>query len=139
MIALFRNGYDLDVRSHDGRNFLLLADKDIMTDSGTMYRMPKGAISDGASIPQLLWGLGLAPFGPYWPAAYAHDCAYRGTLLVYQLEGDSWEEAMLSKDMCDELLKALMFSLGVDQKLINVIYDGVHVGGIRAFRDDRQA
>lgn len=138
MIALFRNGYDLEVKTHDGRNFILLNDKDIVIgETMTIYRMPKGAQSDGASIPQFLWSAGLAPFGPYWPAAYAHDCAYKGSLLVYQ-DNNVWVPAMLPRDICDNLLMALMIACGVEQRLRDTIYNAVRTCGIVAFREDRE-
>jgi len=135
MTAEFRHGPDLVVRTRDLRNFTLVEAKEIVTDSGEEYQMPVGAESDGASTPQILWTIGLTPFGPEGPADYAHDCAYRGTLLVKR--DGAWVPAMLAKSESDDLYNALMFSLGVSEKRRLVIYSGVKFGGWRAFREDR--
>lgn len=37
--------------------------------------IPKGTLTDGASIPKIFWGL-LGPHGPYFLAAFLHDYAY---------------------------------------------------------------
>jgi len=135
MNALFVGGPDLATRSRDGRNFVLIEAKCIRTETA-LYRMPAGSVSDGASTPEPLWSLGLAPFGVYWPAAFAHDCAYRGTLQVQS--GMEWIPANLTKAESDDLLSALMFSLGVVDKDRITIYEGVHLAGWKAFREDRQ-
>jgi Protein of unknown function (DUF1353) len=134
MNALFVNGPELVATSRDGRNFRLAQAKCVRTNTD-LFQMPVGAPSDGASIPQPLWSTGLAPFGIYWPAAYAHDCAYQGTLLV--LRDGGWVPAMLTKDQSDDLLNALMFALGAPEAVRLEIYEGVHLGGWKAFRDDR--
>ena len=137
MNALFVNGPWLDVRSRDGRNFVLIAPKEIRCDDGTLYRMPAGADSDGASTPGILWGPPeyLTPFGDYWPAAYAHDCAYRDTLQKWA--GGEWIKASLTKEQSDDLLKALMFACGTAESTIVKIYEGVALGGGPAFAHDR--
>ena len=38
-------------------------------------KIPKGTLTDGASIPKIFWGL-LGPHGPYFLAAFLHDYAY---------------------------------------------------------------
>lgn len=136
MTVLFKGGPDLMTRSRDGRNFILCEDKDIVSDSGIIYRMPVGAVSDGASIPQEFWSLGLTPFGDYWPATFAHDLAYRNTLLR-QLENGFWVPAMLNRDDSDLLLLDCMTALGVDIGKKEAIYDGVRLGGGAAFNKDR--
>jgi Protein of unknown function (DUF1353) len=97
--------------------------------------MPKGAATDGASTPQAIWDV-LPPFGAYWLAAFLHDCAYQNTLLIVKETG--MEKAALFKDDCDSLLKEAMQSLGVDNADVETIYQGVRVGGFKAFNDDRQ-
>ena len=137
MTVIFKGGPYLVVRSRDGRNFELCEDKDIISSTGEVYRMPVGGQSDGASIPQSFWSTGLAPFGEYWPAAYAHDLAYRGTLLR-QLEDGSFVKAMLSKEQSDLLLLDLMTALVVELATKEMIYEGVVKFGWKAFTDDRK-
>ena len=40
---------------------------------GTWIEVPKGFVTDGASIPRLVWTLVGHPFGKYFNAAIAHD------------------------------------------------------------------
>ncbi|HEV2350835.1 MAG TPA: DUF1353 domain-containing protein [Terriglobia bacterium] len=127
------------MRSSDGRNFSLVDPKEIATDAGDRYRMPTGACSDGASTPREIWGppFNLPPFGVYWPAAFAHDCAYRNTLERW--DGRAWVLANLTKDQSDELLDALMFALGTPAMQRSLIFKGVGLGGWAAFQGDRAA
>ncbi len=146
--ALFRNGRRFQVETEDFRHFSNLVAKEIVAqyDDGSykMFRVSVGAKSDIASTPPEVWAkagvvVWLPPFGPYAPDAYAHDSAYQNTLEVFDPVGRYWTPANLSKDESDELLKALMFSGGVDPLKAEEIYQGVHVGGWRAFREDRSA
>lgn len=130
----------LDVRTHDGRNFVLLADADYQAADGTLYRMPAGATSDGASTPPILWSKfdrdWIPPFGSYWLAAVLHDCAYRKTLLRFD---GVWINADLPKDKCDALLREAMESLGTHALTIDEIYHGVVICGLGSFEADRKA
>ncbi|MDE2097293.1 MAG: DUF1353 domain-containing protein [Patescibacteria group bacterium] len=134
-----KTGFQSDVMvvtTADGRNFTLLSPTDYLATDGTLYRIPVGATSDGASTPPALWPV-LPPFGRYWRAAVLHDAAYRGTL-ERQVDG-VWESANLPKAACDELLKEAMEGLGVDKAQVLEIYEGVHLGGGTAFAVDRKA
>ncbi len=120
----------------DGRRFTLFKPIVYIARDGTVYVMPEGAQTDGASTPQAIWDV-LPPFGQYWLAALLHDCAYQNTL---QIEGkDSMLSiANLTKEQSDSLLKEAMESLGVHEADVETIYQGVHIGGFKAFRDDRK-
>jgi hypothetical protein len=135
MSVVFKSRNDVLVRSRDGRNFVVQEDIDLVTDTGTHYRVPIGAESDGASTPPELWAE-IPPFGAYWLAALVHDSAYRNTLLR-QMENGFWVPAMLNKDDSDTLLLDCMAALGVEQVRKEAIYEGVHFFGWKAFRDDR--
>ena len=128
------NNLPFKVSSSDGRNFILLEDVIYLTQDGSKsYIMPAGASSDGASTPPEIW-LNFPPFGTYWPAAYLHDCAYRGTLQT--LDG---KLAMLSKNDCDELLKDAMIACGTHQFTRDAIYEGVALAGQSSFDSDRKS
>lgn len=65
-------------------------------DSSTYVRVPKGFITDGASIPEILWSV-LSPWGPYGKAAVVHDylCTHRlmirdGEVSRVTREGADW-------------------------------------------------
>lgn len=135
-MTTFKPGFNdlpFKVSSSDGRNFILLEEVIYQTADGKLYIMPAGAGSDGASTPPEIW-LNFPPFGTYWPAAYLHDCAYRGTLLNMDRT-----PAMLSKDDCDNLLKEAMVVCGTHEFTRIAIYEGVALGGQPAFDTDRKS
>lgn len=114
----------LMVETEDGRNFTLLEPLIYIAKDGEVYTVPIGCTTDGASTPPALWPT-IAPFGKYWLAAVLHDWAYR--------------YSTLDKQHCDWLLKEAMVSLDVDALLADTIYEGVNLGGWKAYRDDRAA
>ena len=120
-----------EVVTADGRNFKLCRAIHYLAVDGTEYVIPIGASTDGASTPAAIWPA-LPPFGDYWLAALLHDAAYQDTLQF--TDGTKCE---LPKDKCDRLLKEAMESLGVSESKVATIYEGVSLGGWKAFRDDR--
>lgn len=128
------NDLPFQVSSSDGRNFVLLQQVVYVTlDGSKSYIMPMGATSDGASTPPEIW-LNFPPFGSYWPAAFLHDCAYRGTLA--NMDGSP---AMLPKAECDDLLLDAMTFLETHAFTRDAIYVGVALGGQSAFDSDRKS
>ena len=111
------------VKTGNGRSFELLEPMAYVTRAGTTITVPAGTRSDGASTPSVLWPL-LPPFGDYWRAAILHDYLYRYTFLP--------------RDYCDAILLEAMESLGVDVAVRRQIYDGVRLGGWKAFEEDRK-
>ena len=91
------------VATNDGHNFYLLEDVTYTSKDGTVYILPKGATSDGASVPEVLWNV-LPPFGKYWQAAYLHDCAYRDTLKTADGAYASLDETK-SNDLLQEVME----------------------------------
>lgn len=131
----------LQVKSSDGRHFELTRDFDYVARDGRRFRAPIGGKSDGCSTPPEIWNaMGvpwLPPFGKYWPAAFIHDGAYQNWLLVVNAEGIC-SAANLSKDQADALFLEIMEVLNVKLLERCAIYEGVHLCGWRAFRDDRE-
>ena len=111
------------VETSDGRNCVLLEPLVYVRMTGEIITVPAGTTTDGASTPRLLWRL-IPPFGRYWPAAVLHDYLYRFT--------------DRPKDVCDSILREAMLSLGVDEVTTETIYEGVNLGGWKAFREDRK-
>lgn len=70
----------LAVRSSPPR-LELLEDWTVPFPAGLLITVPKGFITDGASIPRLLWPL-LSPFGPLLEGAILHDFAYQHGYLL---------------------------------------------------------
>jgi len=109
------------VYTADGRNCVLLKDYVYERKDGCVIPIPKGATSDGASTPPVLWNT-LPPFGSYWMAAYLHDQLYR--------------ESGTPKDFADETLLDAMEFLNVWAVDAKVIYEGVKVGGASSYEQD---
>lgn len=62
-----------------------------------IIQVNKGFDFDGASVPQMLWGLGLSPMtGGYQRAACLHDALYASELFDRELCDDIFLEAMES-------------------------------------------
>lgn len=134
----------LDVRAQDdGRNWLVLEDfyydTDVMLDgastdgpvrsigysnytSGRRIMIPKGFITDFASIPRVLWSaVGGPAEGKYRKAAVVHDFLYRTPGLATRPQADA------------VLLEAMKF-LGCSWWQRTVIYSGVRVGGGSSYK-----
>jgi hypothetical protein len=92
--------------------------------------VPKGFVTDLASIPRLFWDL-LPPDGPWVKAAVIHDYLY------YTKGSGVWKchprtidrPTDYSKDESDSILKEAMLDRGVDGFRANVIWFAVHIGG----------
>ena len=119
------NGFDKDeisCKTGDGRNFTNLEPFSYTAKNGINYTVPVGSTTDGASTPSALWAT-IPPFGKYWLSAWLHDYFYRST--------------QIAKELADELLFEAMLSEGVSMIEAKIIYEGVKLGGLSAFRKDR--
>lgn len=114
----------ISVSTCDGRNFTSLKDFSFTDKFGTVYIIPAGTTSDGASTPCEIWPT-IPPFGRYWLAAFFHDYLYRYT--------------QLPKVLCDDLFEEAMISLGVSPLEADIIYEGVNLCGQSSFDADRAA
>jgi Protein of unknown function (DUF1353) len=83
--------------------------------SGVVIAVPKGFVTDFASIPQALWSVGLSPNGLYSKAAVVHDYLY-------------WTQSC-SRQQADNLLMIAMKESGVNAATRRLIYEGVRLGG----------
>lgn len=77
--------------------------------------VPKGFVTDFASIPQALWSLGLSPYGQYSRAAIVHDYLY-------------WSQGC-TRAQSDRLLVIAMKESNVSGFDEFVVYQGVDKGG----------
>ena len=81
--------------------------------------VPAGYLTDGASVPRVLWGV-IPPWGKYGQAAVMHDwlCEY---LKVWN--GSDWEN--ITRDQCDKLFLDGMETLNVGKVLRTSMYAAV--------------
>lgn len=91
----------------------------------TLVMVPKGFLTDGASIPRIFWPF-LSPWGSYSRAAIIHDflCVHR----TYTLKGVP--NTPLSRAECDAILLDAMETLKVPVVTRRVIYAAVRAYAI---------
>lgn len=108
----------------DGLQWVLMADFRYQSDIGDVtITVPKGFITDFASIPRQLWAL-FPPWQRYGAAAIIHDHEY-------------WKN-FLSREEADNVLREAMQVLGVDNATIVEIYTAVRAFGQGAWDHNRQ-
>ncbi|MEN6605901.1 MAG: DUF1353 domain-containing protein [Bryobacteraceae bacterium] len=104
----------------DGRDWRLVEEFEFASEVlERIVRVPRGFITDFASIPRFLWPL-LPPTGTYGKAAVVHDMLYRHPACV--APACTWEEANLT-------LYEGMVALGVGWLTRHAIFWGVQLGG----------
>lgn len=86
--------------------------------------VPRGFVTDFASIPQSLWSLGLSSHGQYSRAAVIHDYLY-------------WTQGC-TREQADRLLVIAMKESGVSSFDEWAIYQGVNKFGEKAWQGNRQ-
>jgi hypothetical protein len=102
----------------DGVHMVLTQPFEFVDDDGTLWPVPKGAMTDGASIPKVFWSVIGGPFeGLYREAAVIHDyyCDRRTR---------KWEDV-------DRVFYDAMLVSGVDPIKAKVMYAAVRWGGPR--------
>lgn len=151
------------VWTSDGRNCRFALPVRWRDENGTLFQSPAGAWTDWASTPSFMWPE-LPPFGDYAIPAGNHDTAYRDTaqrcrhdapqealehanamrreaidLLqkADELESEYWVSANFTRDQSDTLFMDAMIARGVDEEKRKTLYNGVHLFGWKAFREDR--
>ena len=104
----------------DNHDWVLFSDLDYRVgDSDITIRVPRGFVTDFASIPQAFWSAGLSPNGKYSKAAIVHDYLY-------------WAQGCTRKQ-ADNILMIAMKESGVDIATRTEIYEGVRLGGDTAW------
>jgi hypothetical protein len=86
--------------------------------SGNTIDVPAGFTTDFASVPKVFWNL-LPPWGKYGPASVLHDWLY-------------WNQTT-TREVADGILREAMQVCKVSVVDINIIYDGVRIGGQHAW------
>jgi len=100
------------------------------TVAGDTITVPKGFVTDLASIPRLVSGV-LPPDGPWTEAAVVHDCLYftRGGLQLWYGRRCISRAQPYSRAEADDILREAMADIGVGLVQRNIIWTGVRVGG----------
>ena len=105
------------VRAFGDNRFWITVEDMIYVIGSTNERIvvPKGFVTDFASIPQALWSLGLTPHGQYSRAAVVHDYLY-------------WSQGC-TRPQSDRLLVIAMKESSVSRFDEFLVYRGVDTGG----------
>jgi hypothetical protein len=120
-----RAGIRIDSRLYDGKHWRLDEEYDYEIGekgSGIFIHIPKGFITDMASVPRIFWAI-YPPFGLYGKAAILHDYLYSVCGTNYAL-GKTY-----TRKQCDLIFKEAMLVLNCSWHCRGVIYSGVRLGG----------
>jgi len=109
------------VRAFGDNKFWIVAEEMSYVIGSTKERIvvPKGFVTDFASIPQALWSIGLSPYGQYSRAAIIHDYLY-------------WSRGC-TRAQADRLLLIAMKESNVGRFDEFAVYKGVDKGGNSAW------
>lgn len=88
-------------------------------DTGKTVTVPKGYITDGASVPRPLWSI-IPPWGKYGQAAILHDY-----LCDYGFIKDGKTTVRINRKEVDEIFYEALEVLAVNPKVIKAIKMGV--------------
>jgi Protein of unknown function (DUF1353) len=109
----------------DSHDWMLVEDLTYhIGDSQFSITVPRGFVTDFASIPQPLWSFGLSPYGRYSKAAIIHDYLY-------------WTQDC-TREQADRILLVAMKESGVGKAHQVEIYQGVHLGGKSSWEANRK-
>ena len=109
----------------DGRDWMIFETIEYsIGNSCVKIIVPKGFVTDYASIPKPLWSFGLPPHGKYGKAAIIHDYLY-------------WKQDCTRKQ-ADNLLLIAMKESGVSTLQQSEIYHGVSAGGESAWESNKK-
>lgn len=91
--------------------------------SGKVVRVPAGFITDGASVPRVLWAL-LPPTGSYMRAAALHD------YLLWRLKRGEPNSHVPTRREADRQFHLAMLAIGVNRLVAFVMWAGVRLIGM---------
>jgi len=106
----------------DGRDWRVIRPLRYEVRPGQNVRVPRGFVTDFASVPRFLWRL-LPPTGTYGKAAVVHDYLYRTPRSPY------------SRADADLVFLEAMEELGVPWWKRTLMYDAVRLFGAGAYKE----
>lgn len=97
-------------------------------------KIPKGFITDGASVPRIFW-IYLPRFGKYTKAAIVHDYLYKGCGSAYEQFGISgYFSINITRKESDLIFKKIMKVSGVNKVKCWLMYNAVRIFGWFSWR-----
>ena len=114
-LKVFKNNLNVSPFA-DGKYWYLLEDFIWEPNEGAPITVPKGFVTDFASIPRPLWAI-LPTWAKYGPASVVHDFLY-------------WEQSDgINRLRADEIMLEAMQDLNVSPLACRVIYIGLRLAG----------
>jgi len=111
---------------NEGRSFMLFDDFKVLM-GNTTYTAPRGTLTDGASIPRILWRVIGSPFvGRYRKGAVMHDAIYRGAAKINLIPISI---SPISRKEADQLFLRMMKDSGVSWMRRHMMYRAVRMFG----------
>lgn len=121
---------ELDVRDLGNYSVRLLEDLTYHRVTGEVITIPRGFVTDYASVPRLLWNI-IPPHGPAAKPAVIHD-------FLYSKQGDIGNgHPVRSRLECDLIFLEVMSLLGFKLWKRRAMYRGVRIGGWYGWRKAR--
>lgn len=106
----------------NGRRRVILTHRFSAITSLGIIAVPRGFISDGASIPKAAWWIIGSPFDEYLEASIIHDFLY------------SAQNTSYSRDEADFIFKELMWNTGVSRPKLLAMHAAVRLFGKSSFK-----
>ncbi len=114
-----------------------LTDDFVFELNGIRYRVRKGYITDGTSLPRALWFLFGTPWtGPQRWAAVPHDAGYSGELeYCFDLDRDLWMKVPFGRFGIDRMFREVLRAKHASWIKSRGMYRGVRLFGWRRYRN----
>ena len=100
----------------DTRDIQVVEDFPVNSKTIGPFTVPAGFMSDGASVPRILWSV-FPAYGKYLESAVPHDFGYVHLCLKYP------------KEVIDKLFRELLEAQRIPEWKIKLMYRGVKLGG----------
>ena len=99
-------------------------------ESNEIITVPKGYVTNFASIPQIFWNI-LPPVGTYGKAAVIHDWLYQnnGKIVLMTKSGNYWLVKQYTRKQCDDIFLEAMVVLKTGRLARWMIYSHVRWWG----------
>ena len=107
-------------------------------DSDEIVVVPRGFLTDFASIPRGLWNI-FPPAGPYAPAALVHDYLYTYAEIWQRNPIALDYDRRIDRKYADDAFREVMEVIGVGRIKRNLMYRGVRLFGGKAWDAHRKA
>ena len=111
---MFESKLSVQFLGQDWSKCRLLSPLSYITRDRWIVAVPKGFVTDGASVPRVLWNI-FPPWGEYARAAVVHDWLYH--------------RQIVSRKRSDKIFLEAMADIGCPRRVRYTMWSGVRLGG----------